>query len=209
MGNHRIAGGRWRVDAPDFRCRDPCGESARRPLGSPAGHGPEHSGRRSTLVAPSARPHVPTSTTHGRTDSGLGLAWERHWDRESRGTRHTRSRRHRTEVRARGQSSESQRPERGARPLKPPTRRAPTRRRSGAVGAERVDVHVPARGRACGDWCAVSTKKYHQTVISHIRHGLYYVNAGAASVESSDGETQREIGVEAAGRLERGCRTHL
>lgn len=140
MGNHRIAGGRWRVDAPDFRCRDPCGESARRPLGSPAGHGPEHSGRRSTLVAPSARPHVPTSTTHGRTDSGLGLAWERHWDRESRGTRHTRSRRHRTEVRARGQSSESQRPERGARPLKPPTRRAPTRRRSGAVGAERVDV---------------------------------------------------------------------
>ena len=78
-------------------------------------------------------------------------------------------------------------------------------------GAERVDVHTC---HVRGDWCAVSTKKYHQTVISHIRHGLYYVNlnAGAASVESSDGETQREIGVEAAGRPSReaaGQRTHL
>lgn len=145
MGNHRIAGGRWRVDAPDFRCRDPCGESARRPLGSPAGHGPEHSGRRLDRTSRRAR------RTAGRTRDWV---WERHWDRESRGTRHTRSRRHRTEVRARGQSSESQRTERGARPLKPPTRRAPTRRRSGAVGAERVDVHVPA----CV-WCAVSTRK--------------------------------------------------
>lgn len=98
--------------------------------------------------------------TAGRTRDWV---WERHWDRESRGTRHTRSRRHRTEVRARGQSSESQRPERGARPLKPPTRRAPTRRRSGAVGAERVDV----RPRACGDWCAVSTKKYSNRHLTH------------------------------------------